>query len=94
MAIEQTTREDQYGVARGTDLLDVYPTIQDATRQLAHIEAMMKRIGLNPDVSLVQVTKTTTYSKPKPYVPPVASHGDATTPQGQETDETSDTESK
>jgi hypothetical protein len=66
---EQT--RDLYAVARGTEVLTDRRTSVDQTKHdLAFIETSMRNAGLEPDVQIVQVTETTTYSDPVPYEAP------------------------
>lgn len=77
MAIENTSTS-KYGVARGDDVLELFATVDEAKRQLAHIEDTMSRIGLEPDVDLIEVTETVTYSKAKAYKEPTVEDDEPT----------------
>jgi hypothetical protein len=66
---EQT--RDLYAVARGTEVLtDRRTSVEQVKHDLSFIETSMRNAGLEPDVQIVQVTETTTYSDPVPYTPP------------------------
>lgn len=66
---EQT--RDLYAVARGTEVLtDRRTSVEQTKHDLAFIETSMRNAGLDPDVQIVQVTETTTYSDPVPYEVP------------------------
>ena len=66
---EQT--RDLYAVARGTEVLtDRRTSVEQTKYDLAFIEKSMRNAGLEPDVQIVQVTETTTYSDPVPYTAP------------------------
>ncbi len=66
---EQT--RDIYAVARGTEALANHRTSVEQTKHdLAFIETSIRNAGLEPDVQIVQVTETTTYSDPVPYEAP------------------------
>lgn len=85
MSIDNTTTE-KYGVTRGDNLLHVYPTIDEAKQQHAHITQTMDSLGLTPDVDLVTVTEKVTYSKPKPYKEDAPVEPDTTEPDADTTD--------
>jgi hypothetical protein len=66
---EQT--RDLYAVARGTEVLtDRRPSVASTKHDLKFIEDSMRAVGLEPDVRVVQITETTTYSDPVPYTAP------------------------
>jgi hypothetical protein len=66
---EQT--RDLYAVARGTEVLtDRRPSVASTKHDLKFIEDSMRAAGLEPDVQIVQITETTTYSAPVPYEAP------------------------
>jgi hypothetical protein len=61
---------EQYAVARGNDLVFVFPDVESAQQQVETITAMMQQCGLDADVYLASVTVTTSYGKPKAYTLP------------------------
>jgi hypothetical protein len=63
------TTETLFTVARGKELLTgLRPTARAAKFDLTSIETAMRTAGLEPDVHLATVTRTTTVSAPKQYV--------------------------
>ncbi|WP_413600835.1 hypothetical protein [Curtobacterium sp. Curtsp57] len=65
------TTRTLYAVARDADVITDRRTLLATARgDLAVIEQAMRTAGLEPDVQLVTITETTTYSDPEPYVEP------------------------
>jgi len=63
------TTETLFTVARGKDALTgLRPTARAAKSDLSGIETAMRTAGLEPDVHIATVTRTTTVSDPEPYV--------------------------
>lgn len=61
----------QYAVARGEKIIgELRDSIGDAKDDLAGVESSMHAAALEPDVHLVYVEATTTYSRPKVYRDP------------------------
>lgn len=59
--------ETVYTVARGTTAIASYRTVEsDAYVDLYRIQEAMRTAGLEPDVTVATVTKTTTYGEPTP----------------------------
>lgn len=63
------TTETLFTVARGKDALTgLRPTARAAKSDLSGIETAMRTAGLEPDVHIATVARTTTVSDPEPYV--------------------------
>lgn len=77
----ESTKAEQYGVARKGELLGVlYGTEEEARQQHAHVTQTLGGLGVDTsDVDLVAVTVTTSYGKPRVITEPAPTEEDPTT---------------
>lgn len=58
----------QYAAARGDNILsDGYDTPDQAKQQARHLAEQMTALGLEPDITVVEVLVKTTIGRAKPY---------------------------